>query len=67
MAFGRVVGFRVKEGLVVNVAGADVNPPPNGHPVLTFVVIVTLTGPGVVISDARIVVEEDVVLGVVVA
>ena len=60
-------GNSVSGGLIVKVPGAEVSPPPKGQPVLTFVVIVTFTEPGVVTSDARIVAEADVVLGVVVA
>ena len=57
----------MRGGLIVKVAGVEFSPPPNGQPVLMFVVIVTLTGPEVATSDASIVAEADVLLGVVVA
>jgi hypothetical protein len=61
-----VDGIRVSGGLIVNVSAFEVNPPPLLQVRLTFDVRVTLTEPGEEISEANIVVEAEVVVGVAV-
>jgi len=61
-----VDGIRVSGGLIVNVSAFEVKPPPLLQVRLTFDVRVTLTEPGEEISEANIVVEAEVLMGVAV-
>jgi hypothetical protein len=66
VALGRVGGLNASAGFIVNVTGADVDPPV-GQVRILFCVRVTETGPGVVISAASMVADAEVSSGVVAA